>query len=102
MANPDLTPSLSDFSDITPLGPTADQLQFIANLTDWLDLTGQEVLDAAIDLIPKSDMVYANGRERRVDSLVDLRVSEASELIEELKSRKQATLANRRAYGRGR
>jgi len=71
-------------------------------LADWLDISSQEVLDAAIDLIPKSDMVYPNGRTRRVDSLSDLRVSEASELIEELKSRKVATLNNRRANGRGR
>lgn len=94
--NPD-RPTLADFSQTVHLGPTADQLTFISSLADWLDLRPDEVVEIAIDLIPRADM------ERRTITLVtDLKISEASELIEDLKSRREIILAERRAYGRSR
>lgn len=90
--------SLDDFAD-PPQSPsggsTPRQHEFILQLLDWLDLTREDAIDLAIELIPMSGM--DGGREIR--ALGDLTVGEASELIEELKSRKQVELGNRRKGG---
>jgi hypothetical protein len=84
--------TLDDFSDPSPAGSTPRQHEFITDLIDWLDLSLGDAIDLAVELIPMSAM---NGREIR--GLGDLTSEEASELIDELKARKQEELKNRRS-----
>jgi hypothetical protein len=84
--------TLDDFSDPSPAGSTPRQHQFIADLLDWLDLSLADAIDLAVELISQKDM---EGRGE-IKCLGDLTAAEASELIEELKARKQVELANRR------
>lgn len=79
-----------------PGGPTGEQLVQINLLADWLDLSTKEVLEMAIDGIPKDRM-----EGRVVHGLQAITAEEAEELVEELRARKAAVLNSRKSSVRG-